>query len=617
MGQSWSQRPHTLAQFARRVGISEGRARALYHAVPSGLPKPDTTDAEKRPLWWAATIDAWCKQTHREVAKESLWIFRAPDASSAPVELRRGTIPLSRYDAHRNLYVIVWDTDNGHVIYLQRLGDLGNHRDQLAVHAAELIEPHWWSSAVVVIPLDEDLHPRREMEPRADLYRLTTCDVSESDGIISDSLSAGLRRLFTGTAPAVGAPAQARAEWVSQLDLAYIAKVLGTAIPVWVQGTETVDNAERTLSYNRTFIVPDTTTEWPTVQTRLEQALKVGMPAEFPAAFATLAVDAAGVLRAVRTGHAQLPDTGEGWYLVCRPAKPAPPIELEQIITAATLVTNTDLVAQELTELRMIDAELDTDDPRSDPYAEAITLLSLQLRQAAKNNGTTTHSHQYVPVADDDLIPYHAPWQGHVVDAWLKNLIPVESLDSILRLRRVRNGLLDYREPDIVQQAYRDKQGRYVLVVEYSNGSRWGLAEWPKSLKVVSTWTDKTVLAADDTGGPVTLLALTPTDDGRIRTDPVPLPPFGCQDCYAYGYSGGTAVSTYRAILRCALGDIPELIQIPEVILAHHPDEDPVSQLWQAISTTRGPLRMSWPQVQMWARADRRNLGKQSGKPRR
>jgi len=395
---------------------------------------------------------------------------------------------------------------------------------------------------------------------------------------------------------------------VSQLDLADIAKVLGTAIPVWVQGTETVDNAERTLSYNRTFIVPDTTTEWPTVQTRLEQALKVGMPAEFPAGFATLAVDAAGVLRGIRTGHAQLPDTGEGWYLVCRPAKPAPTIELEQTITAATLVTDTDLITKELAELRMIDGELDIDDPRSDPYAEAITLLSLQLRQAAKDNGTITHSHQYVPVADDDLIPYRAPWQGPVVDAWIKNLTPVENLDSALRLRRVRKELLDCRESDIVRQAYRDEQGRYVLVVEYSNGSRWGMAEWPKSLDVVSTWTDRTVLAADDTGGPVTLLALTPTDDGRIRTDPVPLPPFGCQDCYAYGYSGGTAVSTYRAILRCALGDIPELLRIPDVILAHRPNGTPASQLWQAISTTQGPLRMSWPQVQMWARADRRSL---------
>lgn len=50
----------------------------------------------------------------------------------------------------------------------------------------------------------------------------------------------------------------------------------------------------------------------------------------------------------IRTGHAQLPDTGPGWHLVCRPAKPAHSIELEQIITAASLVTDVDLIAKEL-----------------------------------------------------------------------------------------------------------------------------------------------------------------------------------------------------------------------------------------------------------------------------
>jgi hypothetical protein len=35
------------------------------------------------------------------------------------------------------------------------------------------------------------------------------------------------------------------------------------------------------------------------------------------------------------------------------------------------------------------------------------------------------------------------------------------------------------------------------------------------------------------------------------------------------------------------------------------PDGDPVSQLWAAISTTKGPLRLSWPQVKLWARADK------------
>lgn len=172
--------------------------------------------------------------------------------------------------------------------------------------------------------------------------------------------------------------------------------------------------------------------------------------------------------------------------------------------------------------------------------------------------------------------------------------------------RRVHRLLSDF-EPDIVQEAYRDDQSRYVLVVQYSNGDLYSLAEWPKSLQVVSTWTDRTVLAADDGGGPVTLLALTPTDDGRMRTDPVPMPTRS-SGCLRLRLQRGTpSTTTYGAILRCALGDTTKLSRIRKVIVAHRADGTPVSQLWQAISTTKGPLRTSWPQVQMWAGVDRRS----------
>lgn len=54
---------HTLAQLARRAGISEGRGRALY--AEKKLPHPDSQDADGRPLWWATTIDAWCRRRGR------------------------------------------------------------------------------------------------------------------------------------------------------------------------------------------------------------------------------------------------------------------------------------------------------------------------------------------------------------------------------------------------------------------------------------------------------------------------------------------------------------------------------------------------------------------------
>ena len=47
-----------------------------------------------------------------------------------------------------------------------------------------------------------------------------------------------------------------------------------------------------------------------------------------------------------------------------------------------------------------------------------------------------------------------------------------------------------------------------------------------------------------------------------------------------------------------------------ECLIDHHssdPDgESPVSQLWHTISTTNGPLRLSWPRLQLWARADQK-----------
>ncbi|MGH3925886.1 MAG: hypothetical protein ACRDTT_24010, partial [Pseudonocardiaceae bacterium] len=196
------------------------------------------------------------------------------------------------------------------------------------------------------------------------------------------------------------------------------------------------------------------------------------------------------------------------------------------------LTTRSDQPAdiKELAELRAVEGELDVDDPRGDAYAEAITLLEWQLRQAAKKTGTIRDlGNDYVPVADDGLLRYSAPWGGPVVDAWRKTLTPVDDLNTVLRLRRVRRIIRDY-PLDQVREAYRDGEGRYVLVIELSAGP-WSLAEWPVSLQATSSWTDKTVLAGDDELGTVTtLLALTPTDDGQMHVDPVPLPPRSHRD---------------------------------------------------------------------------------------
>ncbi|NAS20069.1 hypothetical protein GT755_00030 [Herbidospora sp. NEAU-GS84] len=615
MEQSLDRSPHTLAQLARRAGISEGRARALATATPSGLPRPDGADADGRPLWSAATIDAWCARTGRKVSEDSLWLFRAPPAAGPAPELQRRIVTLPGSYRDQAFYVIVWDTEHGHLIYLQPLDDTGGaHKDWLAKAAAELIHPRWWADAVVVMPQEKSLSylsSIHDLPETASVYRLfdryhqTDPDPDEAPGVFG-----GLRRWISRTGPSLAgprpiSPADADTKWKGQMDLTAIAAVVGRPIPLWVNDTATTDNAQQTLSYDRTFITPDTVTQWPAAQERLARALQVGMAEEFPAAFAALAADAAEGLREIRAAHEHLADTGPGWYLVCRPARPAPSFEVEQLITAAQPVTDPDQVSAELTRLRAIEGELDLDDPRGEVYEEAITLLAWQLRTMAKQAGRIRDSHAYVPVADDGLLRFTGPWQGPVVEAWRKTLTPVPDPAAALRLRRVQRLIADY-PADGLQNIYRDSEGRYILVTRLSSGQDHSLAEWPAGLQVTAHWTDKTVIAGDDElGSTTTLLALTPTSEGRMRIDPVPMLPHMGSDAFAYGYGGGTPSTTYRALLRCALGDTTEL---PWSVILHGrrgSDDTPASQLWTAISTTKGPLRLSWPQLKLWARADK------------
>lgn len=624
MNRSWDRQPHTLAQFARRAKISESRARAMHAEPRSPLPRADGADADGRPWWWASTIDAWCARTGREVPQDSLWVFRIGAATEPAVELQRGLEELG--ERRHPMYVIVWDTPQGHVIYLQSLADSGDHRDWLAHLAGELVEPRWWSTAVVAMPASEMLNTPLSTsadghrEPLIHLYRLTPDQPGPAPQPVAGQLGDRIRRFLSriggdlvdpidpAAAPAART-VRARADWVTDMKAAEFAEVLGAPIPIWLDTTNTPSNARRTLSYDRTFVTADTVTEWPAAQARLEAAVAAGMPADFPAAFAAVAFDATTILEEVRAGHARLADTGPGWYLVCRPAPPAPPVALERHLQGVDLVTDTELVARELTELREVEGELDVADPRGRPYAEAADLLYWQLRGAAVTDGRLRSLGEgFLPVADDDLVLYSAPWTGPVVEAWRDNLTELTGADrdQALRRRRVRRLLAhdrldDFDKPGItddVRHVYRDEHGRYVLVVD-QNGTLMSMAEWPKSLTGLEHWTDATVLAADNPGGVVTLLALTPTDDGRMRTDPVPLQPRVFRDAFGYGYGGGTPGTTYTAILRCALGDGPDIETVNRPAASD-------SQLWEAISTTQGPLRLPWPQVQLWARADRR-----------
>lgn len=82
----------------------------------------------------------------------------------------------------------------------------------------------------------------------------------------------------------------------------------------------------------------------------------------------------------------------------------------------------------------------------------------------------------------------------------------------------------------------------------------------------------------------------------------MPLEP-GTGPSFGYGYDGGSPYTLYQALIRCALGT-PEAPFTLNDAEASAEQSKVRSDLWQAIATTQGPLRLPWPTVLQWARAD-------------
>lgn len=633
MGQPWGSELHTLAQFARRAGISEGRARALASTSPSGLPEPDRYDAGSKPLWWSATVDSWCARTGRAVPEDAMWLFTAGQAEAEPVELRREvTAVAGRWPSITlRCFVIVWDTPHGHVVYLQPLdGDsagIGNF-------ALSLLEPRWWNDAVVVVPAGPTWMPFRD-EPVFNIYRLTADPSSARNpaGEPSRPFTAVRRWLAQLTDPLPDLPdddpdddpspgpgdqdaeqrrarlaAGGRAEWVTTLDADQIARPLGTRLPVWIDGTLTEATVRRTLAYRGgTITVPLSDTapygaaEWnPGALDRARSALDHGIDERYPAGWAVLASDTRDGLDALRTADGATPDHGPGWYLAARPALPDVPVNVETRLRDATPATDLTQVAREITELHEQIAELRVGDPLDGVYTEMFDLLRLQLGQQLKQLRTRRGPR---PTTADDIdtaaleavldhttiVPVSGPWSGPVVEEWQESLCQVADTEDALRLRRVQNLLAPQAiTAEKVNEVYQDPAGRYVVVWTASTDRQHVEVEWPASLDPVAKWTDRTVLAADHEHGATLLFALTPTPDGEMRVDPFPLPRRELGGgAFAYGYPGGTPTSTFNAIARAVLGRDR----------TGGPEEVWTSPLWNTLSTATGPLRLTWPQV--------------------
>ena len=565
--------PHTLAQFARRAGISEGRARALYGE--GKLPRPDQVDADRRPLWSATTIDAWCKQTGRPLGETVAWLHRADPATEPAPVLFHGLIEHKYSYSTVALHAIVWDTPHGHLVYLTPVydehGNGGGHPDGIASAAASLIRPAFWPQTLVVQPITGSIGSSLIIPTvHLNLHQLQREPTENAAG-------EGGGRLRRRKARMLEQPGHVQASFAGLVEAEEVAAVIGTPVPLWIDGTCTAAAVKRAQAYNSTFTVPDTVTDWPPARDQVLAALNADMAENFPVGFAALGAHARATYEEVQALHDRQRDEGNGWYLVARPAPPELPFTAEVAITTAQPSDDLDAVALELTKLRNVEANLSIDAPEGDAYDTATELLMWQLLL------------QRPAAATGRMEIYGDTYGGPVIDQWRQTLEPVP--DMALKTRRVRR-LLRSWDPENILEVLRGPGDIHVAVLKNEHGDLYFEAEWPYDLP--QGWNERTIIAADrESSGAV--FALTPTPAGQMTVDPLPLesrkgPSFG------YGYAGGSPYTLYQALIRCAFGAPEAPFTLKEVQGGTKPDQSS-SALWHSIATTQGPLRLPWPTV--------------------
>ncbi|AQZ62955.1 unnamed protein product [[Actinomadura] parvosata subsp. kistnae] len=595
----------TLAQFARRVGISEGRARALWGQA-GRLPRPDRTDADGRPLWQAATIDRWCRQVGRPVPEEAVGPWSWPDAiEPAPVVFNGEVTARTRWHEPCRVHLIVWDTPSGHMVQATPFTTEWVEDRDAARAAAQVLQPPFWQDAIIIVPPTGSFGASEGY----DLYNLDAYRLRPGSAR-TQPVRRGLLALLKADVDDEAGPPDPNAVEAEPVGLPLaedIQRVIGRPIPIWLDGSFTPETARRLQAFgpDAPFTIPDTVTAWPATRDRLTAAREWGLPERFPQAYALLARDARATFADVQRHHAQQKERGQGWYLAARPARPDWPVALEQSAsTAAQLPPDLEAAAEELPQLRAIEAPM----PYRDVVAEALYEASRELASLLRTEKpevvfATTVRHSFTAA-------------GPVVEQWrhtLTELTP-EELAALRGTRRFARLLTIDPSPrteeafGYIQQAdaqvsavWRDHAGR--LVVEFDSDYRSHgteiAAEWPIGLP--DGWTDATVIAADPQAS-TSAFALTPMPDGNVRVDPLPNP--GDEPGYTWGYRGGGPTTFYQALVRCALGMWASrddwLARMWPIGLANR------SELWKFISTAPqgAPLRLPWPQVQAWAQQD-------------
>ncbi|MDG4820825.1 hypothetical protein O7635_03025 [Asanoa sp. WMMD1127] len=507
------------------------------------------------------------------------WLIRRASPAEPPRQVSHDLVEV----AGAVVYVILWETRHGPVLYHSKLSDQPLVRDTDLVRAlcTRLLAEERRPDAVLIAPVPlflDTLAAESDAGPYVVLYPARFADGHRRSG----------RRHLAGR----------------------IGQALGADLPIWVSGTNTLATARRALDHpGRTVQVPDDT-----IGHKLRQAVEVGLPEAYPLAWAALAAQHATDLDKIRAGLARIPDRGRGWYLAARPRPPELPSPLREMLAAAAPPTDRgEAAAREVIGLQAAADDLDRDDPRIEIYTSAAERLSHLMFQdvTAEIIARGPRSSHLDRARAARPIPATATWAGPVVATWLTTLTPVPDLTPVLRLHRIAK-LLKYTRtgedptgppwrsarPGEVVEAYRDGTGRYVLVLrDGPDGIPWMCAEWHRDPTVAATWTDETVLAADRPSGP--LLAITPDDTGGVRVDPFP------------------AALTDGGPLRFEPGD-PHVLRLL-LPLALDPDdaafatrrfvldtitEHPGMTLWPALTAPGDALRLRWDTVRAAASAD-------------
>lgn len=612
---------YTLAQFARRVGISEGRVRVLYGETDAGrFPIADGHDADNRPWWLGQTIDQWCRHTGRPTPEAAAWPYSWPPAADpAPVVFRGEVVSEAAYRP-TPAYVVVWDTPSGHVVHVSRYDDHHLDPHTAARIATQVLEPVFWSSAVVLVPYSVPFHQITDdvfdsWTANVDAFRLKVPEPEPVERPVRRRLR---RRLAEFVAELVEEPGyvahnEVRAESIGQPWTTGIAEALGRSIPFWIEGTCT-PRAARLMTDAQAgadpFVVPDTTTEWPATLARLQAAVAASMPERFPIAWATLADEAMELRASLDVTHAALDGRHPGRFIVARPARPDWPLDLEYLVTTTVAKLGTqstnelpslDAIEAEVRELHSIEASMPWDSVEAAAISFAATRLTQEVRRARPELGglapVTYRFAVYGPVAEQYLVSCTP-----VGDQEALLLQPTRALARLLFQTddhdTIRKGSYLEEARETVDTLYRDPAGRLVAKFRPRNGETYIAVEWPRGLP--TGWNDSTIIAGDEPNGG--LFAMTPGQDGNLRIEPVPNP--GDDPAYTWGYTGTGPHTVYEALTRCALGSWD---RTTSMIPGYEGSKSSPLMSRIIAADQDGPIRLPWPDVQRWAQHDFEN----------